>query len=177
MQDVTFEIGLSARATFTGPGFATNAAASDALRNLQVSPPATGADVCVAAGAVATAAVAADDAVATAFVAAPTDAAAPALESGAARVFPLGGRCAIPATATALSANVTVTEPAAAGSLVLYPGDESVPLASMVSFRRGQTRGSNAIIKIARDGSGMVGISNGAPGTVHFIVDVNGYFE
>ncbi|MFI5197523.1 MAG: hypothetical protein ACHQJD_02795 [Thermoanaerobaculia bacterium] len=105
------------------------------------------------------------------------DAAAPALESGAARVFPLGGRCAIPTTAKALSANVTVTEPAAAGSLVLYPGNEPVPLASMVSFRRGQTRGSNAIIKIAGDGSGTVGISNTAPGTVHFVVDVNGYFE
>jgi hypothetical protein len=105
------------------------------------------------------------------------DAAAPALEGGAARVFPLGGRCAIPPTATALSANVTVTEPMAAGSVVLYPGDKPVPVASMVAFRRGQTRASNAIIKIAGDGSGTVGISNGAPGTVHFIVDVNGYFE
>jgi hypothetical protein len=105
------------------------------------------------------------------------DAAAPALDAGASRVFPLGGRCGIPRTATALSVNVTVTEPTAAGSLVLYPGDESVPVASTVAFRPGQTRANNAIIKIAGDGSGTVGISNGAPGPVHFIVDVNGYFE
>jgi hypothetical protein len=80
VQDVTVEIGLSTRATFTGPGFATNAAASDALRNLQVSPPPTGADVFVAAGVVSTAVVAPAGAVATALGAAPTGAAAPALE-------------------------------------------------------------------------------------------------
>ncbi len=105
------------------------------------------------------------------------DAAAPALPGGASRVFPLGGRCGIPATATALSVNVTVTQPTANGSLALYPGDESVPLASTVSFRAGQTRANNARIKIAGDGSGTLGVSNGATGAVDFIVDVNGYFE
>jgi len=50
VQVVNFVIGLSATRTFTGPGFASSAAASDALRNLQVSPPATGATVAVAAG-------------------------------------------------------------------------------------------------------------------------------
>ncbi|MEO8586789.1 MAG: immunoglobulin domain-containing protein [Acidobacteriota bacterium] len=105
------------------------------------------------------------------------DAAAPALAAGVSRVFPLEGRCGIPATAAALSVNVTVTQPTAAGSIVLYPGDEPVPVASTVSFRAGQTRANNAIIKIAGDGSGTLGISNGAPGSVQFIVDVNGYFE
>lgn len=50
-------------------------------------------------------------------------------------------------------------------------------VASAVAFRPGQTRANNAIIKIAGDGSGTLGISNGAPGRVHFIVDVNGYFK
>ncbi len=104
-------------------------------------------------------------------------AAAPALDAGASRVFSIAGRCGIPATATALSVNVTVAEPAAAGFLVLYPGDEPVPVASTVAFRPGQTRANNAIIKIAGDGGGTLGISNSAPGPVHFIVDVNGYFE
>ncbi len=104
-------------------------------------------------------------------------AAAPALDAGASRVFSIAGRCGIPATATALSVNVTVAEPTAAGFLVLYPGDEPVPVASTVAFRPGQTRANNAIIKIAGDGGGTLGISNSAPGPVHFIVDVNGYFE
>jgi len=81
VQDVTFEIGLSTRATVTGPGFATNVAASDALRYVQVPPPAAGADVCVAAAVVLPAFVAPDDvviddAVKVALVTARTDAAA-----------------------------------------------------------------------------------------------------
>lgn len=105
------------------------------------------------------------------------DAAAPALEGGANRVLALGGRCGIPATAVALSANVTVVAPTAAGSLVLYPGDGPVPGASTVSFRPGRTRANNAFVKIASDGSGTIGIANSAPGTVHFLVDVSGYWE
>ena len=72
---------------------------------------------------------------------------------------------------------MTVVDPAASGSLVLYPGDQPVPVASTVSFRTGRTRANNAIIKIAVDGSGTLGVSNGAAGPVQFIVDVNGYFE
>jgi hypothetical protein len=80
VQVVNFEAGLSATTTFTGPGFASNVAASDALRNLQVSPPPTADKVGVAAGMVLPAFVAPGDAVAAALVAAPTDAAASALE-------------------------------------------------------------------------------------------------
>src|SRR5664280_1938866 len=75
VQVVNFENGPSATSTFTGPAFASNAEASDVLRNLQVSPPPTaGVTVAVAAGlelpavavavvAVAVAVVAPDDAV------------------------------------------------------------------------------------------------------------------
>ncbi|MEO8053760.1 MAG: hypothetical protein ABI768_01305 [Acidobacteriota bacterium] len=105
------------------------------------------------------------------------DAAAPALAAAATRILQLAGRCGIPPTAAALSANVTVVDPAASGSLVLYPGDQPVPVASTVSFRTGRTRANNAIVKIAADGSGTLGVSNGAAGPVQFIVDVNGYFE
>ena len=86
-------------------------------------------------------------------------------------------RCGIPATAVALSVNLAVIEPSAAGSLVLYPGDEAVPMASTVSFRAGQTRANNALIRLAGDGSGRLRVANNAPGTVQFLVDVNGYFE
>ncbi len=104
-------------------------------------------------------------------------AAAPALAAGAARVLDVRGRCGLPASAVALSTNVTVTNPAAAGSVVLYPGDGPAPLASTVAFRAGQTRANNALLKLAADASGTLGIANGAPGAAHIIVDVNGYFE
>jgi hypothetical protein len=80
-------------------------------------------------------------------------------------------------TATSLSVNVTVTGPAAAGFLVAYPGDVAVPVASTISFRAGQTRANNAMLGLSSDGTGRVGIFNDAPGPVHVIVDVNGYFQ
>jgi hypothetical protein len=105
------------------------------------------------------------------------DAAAPALAAATSRILSLTGRCGIPATAAALSVNVTVAGPTASGSLVLYPGDQPVPVANTVSFRAGRTRANNAILKIATDGSGTLGVSNGSAAPVQFIVDVNGYFE
>ena len=104
-------------------------------------------------------------------------AAAPALPAGATRVLSLAGRCGIPAAAVALSANVTAVDPASTGTLVLYPGDTAAPDAITIAFRAGRTRANNAFLKVAGDGSGTLGISNAAAGTVHFIVDVNGYFE
>ncbi|HQQ77946.1 MAG TPA: immunoglobulin domain-containing protein [Thermoanaerobaculia bacterium] len=106
-----------------------------------------------------------------------SDAAAPALAAAATRILPLAGRCGVPPTAAAVSVNVTVVDPAASGSLVFYPGDQPVPIASTVSFRTGRTRANNAIIRIAADGSGTLGVSNDAAAPVPFILDVNGYFE
>jgi hypothetical protein len=107
VQVVIVDDGASATTTFTGPGFATNAAASDALRNLQVSPPATGADagVAVADAGVATgvpaAVVTPDAGVTSALAPAPTDAAAPGLE-----VLPLAPHPAIAVARTSRTAPV-----------------------------------------------------------------------
>src|SRR4029079_6932087 len=46
----------------------------------------------------------------------------PALAAGVERAFVLASRCGIPLTAKAVSVNVTVTQPAAPGFVVLYPG-------------------------------------------------------
>ena len=75
------------------------------------------------------------------------------------------------------TANVTVTAPSAAGDLRLYPRDLGVPETTTINFRFGQTRANNAILLLATDGSGSVGVHNDAPGTVHFILDVNGWFQ
>jgi hypothetical protein len=73
--------------------------------------------------------------------------------------------------------NVAVTSPVASGFLKLYPGDGLAPLASSINFSAGQTRANNAIVLLATDGSGTLRVQNGSTGTVHFILDVNGYFE
>jgi hypothetical protein len=101
----------------------------------------------------------------------------PALPSSAQRIFLLAGSCGVPAGAKALSVNVTVTGPGAAGLLQMYPADLAQPLATILNFTPGQTRGNNAIVTLAFDGSGAIKVRNASGGTVHFILDVNGYFQ
>jgi hypothetical protein len=81
----------------------------------------------------------------------------------------------VPPTALALSINVTVVQPAAAGDLRFFPADLPVPLTSVVNFRGGQTRTNNAIIGLS--GAGALTVQNDATGTVHLVIDVNGYFQ
>jgi hypothetical protein len=103
----------------------------------------------------------------------------PAVTSGPARSFQGVDRCGIPATARALSVNVTVVSPPAAGFVQIYPRDQAPPLASTVNFSAGPTRANNAIVALAGDGTGTFAartfLVNG--GAVEVIVDVNGYFE
>ncbi|MDL1949072.1 hypothetical protein FBQ97_04565 [Acidobacteria bacterium ACD] len=102
----------------------------------------------------------------------------PALAASSTRTFVVtGGTCGVPATAKAVSVNATAVSPAAAGFLTLYPGNGSVPGTSTLNFQAGQTRANNAVVLLASDGSGTVGVLNGSPGATHVLVDVNGYFE
>ena len=91
----------------------------------------------------------------------------------------LTGACGIPATAKAVSANVTVTGSTAAGNLVAFPADlAQAPGTNTLSFGDGQTRANNAMLLFARDGSGKAAFTAQMPsGTVHLIVDVNGWWE
>lgn len=88
-----------------------------------------------------------------------------------------GGACGVPSTATAVAVNLTVVQPAAPGHLVLYAGDAaSPPLTSNISFSPGVTRATNAVVPLALDG-GTVSVKNASAGSVHLVLDVNGYFQ
>jgi hypothetical protein len=100
----------------------------------------------------------------------------PALAANADRVFLLVERCGIPATARALSVNMTLTQPTTAGNLRLYPAGTHLPNASSLNYTAGQTRANNATV--ALNGLGELAVYCAqASGTAHFILDVNGYFE
>jgi hypothetical protein len=90
--------------------------------------------------------------------------------------FTVGGKCGVPFFA-AFSANVTVTQPTSAGDLRLFAGDIAIPNVATIAFSSGQTRGNNAIIALSQDGAGTIKVRNDAPGTVHLVLDVNGYFQ
>lgn len=100
----------------------------------------------------------------------------PALVAGADRTFLAFGRCGIPATARAISINVTVTGPSTGGNLRLYPGGQPLPLVSTLNYSSGQTRGNNAVVPLSLAGEFVIRCAQ-ASGTAHAIVDVNGYFE
>jgi N-acetylneuraminic acid mutarotase len=103
----------------------------------------------------------------------------PALAAYSIRIFPVTGAvCGIPSTASAVSVNLTAVEAAAAGHLILYPGDAvSPPLVSNINFSPGLTRANNAVVPLATDGTGTIKVKNGSAGAVHFVLDVSGYFQ
>jgi hypothetical protein len=102
-------------------------------------------------------------------------AAAPVLQAGESRYFPTAGRCLLPDSARVLSANVTITSPQGTGYLTLW-ANYLTPTPT-ISFAAGQTRANNTLVRRDTDVDKSVGAFNGSPGTVHFILDVNGYFE
>ena len=101
----------------------------------------------------------------------------PALTSGEVRDFDVTGLCGIPDTAVALSLNVTAVQPSGTGQLVLGPGGEPVPPTSTISFTAGRDRADNAILKISGSGVLRVAPTVAGGGTVHVVLDVNGWFE
>jgi streptogramin lyase len=80
----------------------------------------------------------------------------------------------VPATATAIVANVTVTNATAGSFLSVWPSGSPPPGVSTVNFAPDQTIPNLAIVKIGDDGSIMIA---NAVGAVHVIVDVVGYFD
>jgi Divergent InlB B-repeat domain len=100
------------------------------------------------------------------------------LVSGMPRTLQIVGACGIPGTAKAVSLNVTAVLPNSSGNLVLWPADLPKPGAS-TNFSAGLTRANQTILALATNGAGSLQaeafIVGG--GTVHLILDVNGYFQ
>jgi hypothetical protein len=102
----------------------------------------------------------------------------PALGGGASRTFVLTGTCGIPKDANTLSVNLTVVSPSAGGDLVAYPATlPAPPPTSTISFRAGRTRANNTHLLLATDGTGQVTVKNNAAGSLHLVLDVNGYYR
>lgn len=103
----------------------------------------------------------------------------PALVNGSIRTFPALGLCGVPASAKAITINVTIVSPTGAGDLNLFASGITPPQTSVINFTAGSTRANNAMVRV--DGP-LVGSLDVLPavsggGTVHFILDVTGYFE
>ena len=100
------------------------------------------------------------------------------LTSGVPLIVNIAGTCGVPATAKAVSLNVTALMAPGQGYIALYPGDATAPGTSTVSFPPLLNRANNAVMPLAWNGNGTLAalaVFSGG-GTMNMILDVNGYF-
>jgi uncharacterized repeat protein (TIGR01451 family) len=100
----------------------------------------------------------------------------PVMAAQETRSFAVAGLCGVPATARAISINLAVTQPTVTGNIRLFPTGQPVPTVSSINYAAGQTRSNNALVPLSVLGE-MSAFVGQASGTVHLIIDVNGYFE
>lgn len=91
----------------------------------------------------------------------------------------VAGRCGVPWSAKAVSLNITAVDPTGSGHLSFWPANLSQPGTSVVNFPAGRNRANSAILGLATDGWGDLAVRPfvAGNGSVHLIVDVNGYFQ
>jgi hypothetical protein len=98
------------------------------------------------------------------------------LTCGTERSFTIvGGTCGVPASARAISLNLTGTASTAPGNLRLFAPGAPVPLVSNLNYASGQTRGNNAVAPLSA--SGQISVLCSPSGTTHVIMDLNGYLQ
>ncbi len=83
------------------------------------------------------------------------------------------GKGGVPAGATAVVANVTVTGATAQSFLTAYPDGTTRPLASNLNFTASQTVPN--LVTVPLSSAGAIDLYN-ASGTVNALVDVDGYY-
>jgi hypothetical protein len=110
-------------------------------------------------------------------VSAGEDAAAPVLAANTRRVFTVTGKCGVPTDASAIAANLTVVGATATGDLRVIGGHLPSTTTSALSIPLTRARANNGIVQLATNGSGTIAAINASSGTVHFVLDVSGYFR
>lgn len=109
------------------------------------------------------------------------------INSATVRTVLLRGTCGIPQTATAVSLNLTVTQPTApAGDLRIAPAGVVFPKVSTLNYIQGDTLANGAIVPLGNVPTGqddfqVLGAGCGSvctnTYTYQLIVDVTGYFQ
>ncbi|MFE9465436.1 PKD domain-containing protein [Streptomyces virginiae] len=89
-------------------------------------------------------------------------------------VVQIAGVGGVPKGATAVSLNLTVTNPHEAGHLTVHPSGQPTPTASNLNFTTGQTVANSVIVPIGPDG--RITVRNGSWKPTDVVIDVNGYY-
>ncbi|MFC1403102.1 MULTISPECIES: right-handed parallel beta-helix repeat-containing protein [Streptacidiphilus] len=93
--------------------------------------------------------------------------------SGRTVALPVTGSNGVPANATAVVLNVTVTRPTTGGYLTVYPDGIARPVVSNLNFSAGQTVPNLVIVPVH---NGKIDFYNYS-GSTHVIADLQGYFS
>jgi hypothetical protein len=97
--------------------------------------------------------------------------------SHVARAFQVTGRGGVPATATGVTGNLTVTSQTGAGYLYVGPVATNNPTSSTLNFPVGDDRANG--VTVALGAGGILGVTYVGPiasSTTHVVFDVTGYF-
>jgi hypothetical protein len=104
----------------------------------------------------------------------------PIVQASIFRGFTIKGLCGIPASAKAVSLNLTIVGPSADGFFSLWPFGGPFPVVATINFVAGEPAIANgAIVPLAvgtPDLYGGYGTALGL-GTTHAVMDVTGYFQ
>lgn len=92
------------------------------------------------------------------------------------RDFAVRGTCGVPTTAKAVSINVTIQGASAASWLTLWPSGQAQPYVSTINFDSGNWALANGALVGLSTNTKDLSVAN-ASGTVHVIIDVNGYYQ
>jgi hypothetical protein len=93
------------------------------------------------------------------------------------RSFAVAGRGGIPADATAVTGNLTVTEQTSSGFLSLGPIPDPSPSTSTLNFPASDNRANNVTVRLSNSGA-LSGVFVGSSGArAHVLFDVTGYFR
>jgi hypothetical protein len=101
---------------------------------------------------------------------------APILAPSSRRVFSLLGKCGLASGAKAISANLTVVSATVQGDLQVIAGHLTSTNTSSLSIPISRARANNAIVQLSVDSLQTIAVINPTTGSVHFILDINGYF-
>jgi hypothetical protein len=101
----------------------------------------------------------------------------PELSAGQTRTFTVTGTCGIPAGARSIAVNMTAVIPAADGNFQIFPGNAFPLGTTAMNFNAGDNLANNAMLTLATDGTGTIGVKNGSTGIVDFVLDVVGYSQ
>jgi hypothetical protein len=82
----------------------------------------------------------------------------------------------VPANATAVTGNLTVTSQTSGGYLYIGPNATNNPTSSTLNFPLGDDRANGVTVALGAGTLSVTYVGSASPSTAHVIFDVTGYF-